>query len=81
MNGILLGPIQPRHASGGWVLEGDKTGWWLTKRVGELHAEIRATTPTTCACTLYKGARVLREASFEDNVEQAKSQAFQWMCS
>lgn len=74
-----LGPIRPEHADG-WRLEGtEHGGWWLSKRLGPLCAQVRGTTPTTCSWTVYgPDGRLLRETSCGD-VDRAKTDAMDWM--
>lgn len=67
------GPIQPSDATDGWKLEGDETGWWLSKEFGDTRAHIKATSATTCA---WRAG--WREASAR-SVEDAKEAADHWM--
>lgn len=83
MNGrdaAQLGPIRPEHVGDGWRLEGDERGgWWLSRPIGDLSVNICATTPTTCAWSIYRAdGRMLREASSR-NVEEAKAATVAWI--
>jgi len=79
-DGVLLGPIRPEHVGDDWRLEGDERGgWWLSRPVGDLSVKIYATTPTTCAWSIYRAdGWMLREASSR-NVDEAKTAAVAWI--
>ncbi len=75
-----LGPIFPKHASGGWLLRDNGSGWKLILERRGFKASVYATTSTTVTWTASSiDGRLRHEKSAGKDAEAAKAEAREWI--